>query len=160
MDLASRDDLLEYRDRERRAFSIVSTDDLGGVLDREAPISRINPFRGEGEVEIDAGLKPRLLKDRPENLISRARERRALEDHEVTRSQMRRDAFGGGEDVAQVRLLRAIEWRRHGNEDQVHVAQQPVVRAGIESTGLELGAKRLAGDVLDVAVAPAQPGDA
>ena len=90
-------------------------------------------------------------------LARRAGEGRGLEDDELAARDHAGEGAGGVQERAEVRLAVARQRRRDADEDRLRLVQ--LDEAIGEAAVLEHGPEALGGDVLDVGVALAQPGD-
>src|SRR5207245_950192 len=102
--------------------------------------------------EVDARAEAGALQDRSHHLVGRPRVRGALKYDELAPLEYGGDAFSRPDDVAQIRLLRAIEGRRDSDEDDVGIAEGTVVGRRREPARRDLSGERLGRDVLDVAL--------
>src|SRR6267378_2038215 len=124
----------------------------GGV---EARVPRVLALGREGEEEIDAGAETReLLEDGPHHLVGGPRVRRAFQDHQLSRMQVRPDRPGRVLDVRHVRLAVRVQRRGHAHDQRVRLRGLAEVQGGAERLlRLRRPGDAIARDVLDVAVA-------
>jgi hypothetical protein len=126
-------------------------DDLRRRPDREVRPSRVDPLRGEGEVEIPARREPRLLQDRPQPLARGPRVGGRLEHDQLALLQHRGDRRCRVDHVAQVGLARVGERSRDADDHRLAGAQIRIAAGRVEAP-VE-GGEPLGGHVLDVATA-------
>ena len=122
--------------RRRRARRRDSANHLRRVLRRPHLVARVDPLGREGEVEVLADLQTGLLERGQEHLAGRARVRRGLEDHELTRAQRGADRGRRGEDERDVRVTRLGEGGRHADRDDVALGEPGHVRRRLQQSGV------------------------
>ena len=112
-------------------------------------------------MEVLAGREPAArLEERQHLLARRARVGRRLEDDEMARTQPRCDLPVAAIEDAQVGLALARERRGEGDEDRVRVAELVVVGRRRDEALVDERLQDVRGDVLDVALARVELGDA
>ena len=122
-------DVAQQRGRACRALRRRGADEPRDALAGARRIARVDPLGGEREVEVGAGLEPAALEDLAERAGRRARERRRLEDDQLTLADGAADGLGGGQDRREVRVLGRRDRRRDADEDRVGVGQVAAPRA-------------------------------
>ena len=136
-----------------------AADHLGGVADAVDLVARVDPLRGERQVEVDPGGQPgRLLQHRADDLVGGARVGGRLEDDQRARLEYRRGGLGRGLDRGQVRAVGLRQRGRdadHGHVGRVVAGQLGQVGGGAEAA-LDHRLDVAVGQVVDVAAAGVQ----
>ena len=102
-----------------------AADDLRGVADAVGLVARVDPLRGEREVEADARAQAaRLLQHRADDLIGRARVGGGLQDHRAPGAHQRGRRFRGRPHRGQVRAVGLRQRGRHADHDHVRAGRR------------------------------------
>src|SRR5271157_176767 len=122
---------------------IEAADNLGYVAPCYGIVAGILALRREGNIEQVVALhaRPRgvqttlvqTLENRHQNFFGRAGIGRALQDDQLTRTQMRCDRFCRVADVAEIRLVMFVQRRGNADDDSVYAGDVAVIRRGRET---------------------------
>ncbi len=144
---------------ERRGGLPVTPDHLWNDARGKVDVARIFPLGRIGKKKILARSQSRALENRPHDFDRRARPRGRFEDHQLTRAQIGKDAFGRADHELEIGLAMACERRRHADHHDVDVADPGEVAARLETPArVELGDRRGV-DMADVGAAVLQHRD-
>ncbi len=135
-----------------------AADDLGGVLQAEGGVARVDALRGEGEVEVRAHPQPTGLQPRPDDLVGGPRVRRRLQHDERAGPEVCGDVVDGRVHRAEIGGAMVGERRRHTHHDRGRVRDDLGPIGGLEAL-LAHGAHIGVGDVVHVRAPGVQPLD-
>ena len=115
----TRDDLVVKRASKAHRRIAVAADNLWNVARAKAVIARVFALGRVGEKEISPRPEAARLEDGAHDLARCAGVGRRFKDDELSRPQMRRDAFGRAYDVGQIGLALPGQRRRHAQDNRI-----------------------------------------
>ena len=152
-------DVLEEALRPGGGLGRQATDEARHQPARTRRIARVHSFGGEGEIEVAARDQLGLFEHVSERAGGGARERRGLQDDELTRAQRIADQRRGRQNGGQVGVLGNGDGGGHANDDHVHATEHRRIRARNREPGGHALRQPIVGDVVDGGVARVEFGD-